>query len=235
MKNQYFGDARDYFKYELLDVMMSDLPDLRQLTCVWMLTEDDQTSQGKVPISKTSHATELGRFLAGCVEQGRRDVRAIETFFGGRPYAFRSYGDGPPHFSERSRTGYFASLPDDHLHRSLVFFDPDIGMEPTVRREAHLSFEELVTVLERMGSRSVGVVFQFARRQANFWPSLAASLASRTDRHVACIHDGHVGFFILATDGSIAGAEAALQRLLTRPESRGRRTLERIVRPSHAT
>lgn len=52
MKNQYFGDKRDYFKYDVLERLAADVPEIQQLTCVWMLTPPDTTGQGKVPSSR---------------------------------------------------------------------------------------------------------------------------------------------------------------------------------------
>jgi hypothetical protein len=38
VKQQYFGDARDYFKYDVLERLASDLGMIERLTCLWMLT-----------------------------------------------------------------------------------------------------------------------------------------------------------------------------------------------------
>jgi hypothetical protein len=49
MKIQYFGDRRDYFKYDVLERLATDLDEVRQLTCLWMLTPPDGCGQGHVP------------------------------------------------------------------------------------------------------------------------------------------------------------------------------------------
>lgn len=45
MKNQYFGDRRDYFKYDVLERLATELHEVQRLTCLWMLTPPDGTGQ----------------------------------------------------------------------------------------------------------------------------------------------------------------------------------------------
>ena len=42
MKNKFFADKHDFFKWDLLLTMMEDIPELGQLTYVPMLTPDDR-------------------------------------------------------------------------------------------------------------------------------------------------------------------------------------------------
>jgi hypothetical protein len=43
VKNQYFGDRRDYFKYDVLERLATDLPQVERLTCLWILTRPDSS------------------------------------------------------------------------------------------------------------------------------------------------------------------------------------------------
>ena len=45
MKNQYFGDRRDYFKYDVLERLAADLSQVQWLTCLWMLTAPDGSAR----------------------------------------------------------------------------------------------------------------------------------------------------------------------------------------------
>jgi len=45
MKNQYFGDKRDFFKYDLSIELCERIP-LKQFTFIPMLTENDGTKEG---------------------------------------------------------------------------------------------------------------------------------------------------------------------------------------------
>ena len=46
MKNQYFGDTRDLFKYDLLEHLMDHFRP-RTFAFIAMLTEDDDTDHGQ--------------------------------------------------------------------------------------------------------------------------------------------------------------------------------------------
>ncbi len=63
MKNQDFGDARDYFKYDALERLATDLTHVDRLTCLWMLTPPDGTGQGKVPFVPDPELPELTAFF----------------------------------------------------------------------------------------------------------------------------------------------------------------------------
>jgi hypothetical protein len=163
MKNQYFGDKRDYFKYDVLERLAADVPDIQQLTCVWMLTPSDTTGQGRVPFVADPELPELTAFIQSRLGSGDRDqtrVGEMRAYFEGRPFQFFSYRDDREDFGLATRAEYFASIPDEALRRSVVFFDPDVGMEPGLANEQHLRFGELAGVQARMDEASVAVVFQ---------------------------------------------------------------------------
>jgi hypothetical protein len=64
MKNQYFGDAREYFKYDVLDRLASDLDGIRLLICLWMLTPSDDTTPGQVKFTPSPELWELTSFFS---------------------------------------------------------------------------------------------------------------------------------------------------------------------------
>jgi hypothetical protein len=47
MKNQYFGDRNDYFKFDLLAFLCDSLPGVQRLTVLWLLTQDDGSGDGR--------------------------------------------------------------------------------------------------------------------------------------------------------------------------------------------
>jgi hypothetical protein len=194
MKNQYFGDKRDYFKYDVLERLAADMPDIQQLTCVWMLTPPDTTGQGRVPFVADPELPELTALFRSCLDSETRDqtrVGEMSAYFEGRPFRFFSYRDNREDFGLASRTEYFASIPDEALRRSVVFFDPDVSMEPGLGNEKHLRFEELASAQARMDEASVAVVFQYARRVTEFWTFMAKQLWDRLHRPLAYIAARH--------------------------------------------
>jgi hypothetical protein len=105
----------------------------------------------------------------------RRRYTGLEEYFEGRPFRFFSYRDDREDFGLTGRTEYFASIRNEALQRSVVFFDPDVGMEPGLGSKSHLRFSELAGVQARMDEASVAVVFQYARRVTDFWTVMARS------------------------------------------------------------
>jgi hypothetical protein len=127
VKQQYFGDARDYFKYDVLDRLASDLGGIERLTCLWMLTAPDGTGQGRVPFTDDPELPTLTEFFRGRLassDPARRRVGEMRSYFADRPFAFVSYRDDWEDFGPGTRAGYFAGVPDWALRRAVVFFDP---------------------------------------------------------------------------------------------------------------
>ena len=76
-------------------------------------------------------------------------------------------------FNQASRTEYFNDVPSEHLSGSVVFFDPDIGLETGTSSymfrngsEKYLLYSELSTVWSRMPADGVLVVYQHLQKNA---------------------------------------------------------------------
>jgi hypothetical protein len=202
MKNQYFGDKRDYFKYDVLDRLAAELSEVQRLTCLWMLTPSDRTGHGKEPFLPDPELPELTAFFRSRLSsRDPMQTRAGEmrTYFAGRSFDFFSYRDDREDFGAATRTDYFASVPDWALRRAVVFFDPDVGMEPASSTEKHLRFGELSGVLARMDETSVAVIFQYARRAPDFWASMARDFWAKVHRPLAYIAEPALAFYVLTS------------------------------------
>ena len=88
MKNQYFGDQRDFLKYNLLETLLDNLLFLRQLTCIWLLTGPSAGNDGNRSFRAHSGTESLAAFLNECVTHGQRDVRELTRYFADRRYRF---------------------------------------------------------------------------------------------------------------------------------------------------
>jgi hypothetical protein len=138
---------------------------------------------------------------------GNRDVRALAIFFDGANFRYHSYGDSAErYFTKVHRETYFEAIPVQALARSVVFFDPDNGMEPArVATEAHLRYSELNGVFRRMDHESVAVVYQHRPRlkASIFWPEVARRLDVALSSPVGYLAESDLAFYVIPrnTDG----------------------------------
>ena len=131
MKNQYFGDERDYLKYSLVRLLTSN-GELPTAVC-WLLTEDDGSQDGRkigyllVPERWCKYDPTVYDYLRRkVVKEGIRDVKVLErdillsgcTFFSKIVPVQREV-----------REEYFNRFLGIAGNPKLVFFDPDNGVE----------------------------------------------------------------------------------------------------------
>ena len=125
MKNQYFGDRRDYLKYSLIRALGCEL----SVAVCWLLTDDDQSKEG----GKTDYLCQPDKwrkydppvydFLRGHVrpEERRVDVLEKSKLLGDkcRFFSCKVPSDGLGRFD------YFEEFIKFADGAGLVFFDPD--------------------------------------------------------------------------------------------------------------
>jgi hypothetical protein len=169
VKDQYFADRNDYFKYDLLIFLAEQLA-AKKLPIVWMLTENDKSNDGgKTDYPKGAGNRDLYHFLKMALEDGTRYVGRIGDYFKGAGHAFVycSYGDAET-FCHRNRAAYFEEIPKANLGDAVVFLDPDNGFEvkSTGERngEKYIKLDEVELIYNRMGENSVMVVYQHLPR-----------------------------------------------------------------------
>lgn len=128
MKDQYVGDVNDFAKYQLLRLAEAHF---ERILVAWMLTAKDGRSDG----GQTSYLAdpalgatdpELFEALAMLVADGRRSVAAVEAS-GALPGC--SFHSAPMPSGGTERTQYFEALADQADPETLVFLDPDNGIE----------------------------------------------------------------------------------------------------------
>lgn len=206
MKNQYVGDQNDFAKYLLLRLCAQVF---KEILVAWMLTQDDGRGDGAkigyldLPDWRESDPT-LFDGLAELVASGKRTLAAVEdsellpraTFF-----------SGPLPLDETARPAYFEPIAAAAGPESLVFFDPDNGLEvastPKKKRgaEKYVYLDELGLFAEADASLLIYQHFPRVQRGPYIEASLArlsailgpgyATFAARTS---------HVGFLFAVTD-----------------------------------
>ena len=232
MKNQYFGDAHDYFKYQVLDALATQLRGLECLSCIWMITGPEENNYGSTGYAPHPDLGELNLFF-----DQYRDFKRVwrsRYYFAERPYDFYPHFDRDDTALEVNRSEYFSSIPHEALERAVVFLDPDTGMEPSVASDAHLRYSELDEILRRMDHRSIAVVYQHRYRNVDWREETMKRLASFTGYEVTGVSDADVAFFVLAlTTGRIHEINRALDSVVRRGEPEGPRSRS-LIHPAQA-
>jgi len=217
VKNQYFGDNKDLWKYDLvLMIMQAGLAE--HFTFVPMFTEPDGTNHGGKADRRYARAgtenKELVNFLDECINEEQKDIEQMVGFF--QRYAIKMtiyYGkDG--YFSHRERQSYFSGIESRLLAKSLILVDPDNGLEVKGSGEKHVLYSEVRELYERMDEDSTLMVYQYFPRvsRQQYLNSRRQELKEKVSGdYPLCIYDSEIAFFFLTKKGSL---EHSLSHLL---------------------
>ena len=116
MKNQYFGDIRDLFKYDLITEIMRGVKSPQKFTFIPMLTPNDNRNDGNKRNFTEKNAgynnEKLRKFLKRWghdVPKEKRDFRKIKECFREMGIETCLYNDSF-YFSNKGRTDYFHNI-----------------------------------------------------------------------------------------------------------------------------
>jgi hypothetical protein len=128
VKDQYVGDVNDFAKYQLLRVCAGHFD---RIVVAWMLTEADGRSDGVHTRylddpRKGAADPELFETLRGLVAAEERSIAAIEASMALPGHTFHST---PMPRDKEERCAFFAALAELADPESLLFLDPDNGVE----------------------------------------------------------------------------------------------------------
>lgn len=211
VKNQYFGDVRDLFKYDLVLEIMRGVKRLNRFVFIPMLTPDDtRTDGGRTDYFRARAGTrnrDLLEHLQACVEGGRRDIREIEGFLASHGLEVSVYGDGLHPFSQHNRADYFARIDDRLLYSSLILLDPDIGLEVKDADEKHLMYAEVKQLYRRMRYNSALMIFQYLPREnrPTYVYRRCMELKGLTSDEPLHVSDNEIIFFFLTKNKALKG------------------------------
>jgi hypothetical protein len=182
MKDQYFGDRRDFFTWDFLEDILDRCVELKSFTNITMLTLPDTTGEGGLKDYACEQRREkLHKFLQSCVMEGKRSISEMRRYFRDKRYEHFPYRDcvASPYAYE-SRDEYFNGVPTTMLHKALVFLDPDIGLNvgsPSYMRRSGIDkylFDTSLSVLsQRVTDDSAIVVYQHLQRdRTRIWDDI---------------------------------------------------------------
>ena len=213
MKNQYFGDTRDLFKYDLILELLLKNDFLERFTFIPMLTEDTEDLHGRRTDYGDARAgtqrKELIKFLRRCIAENRRNIVELEGFFRSvklpRKVDFEIYRKNE-FISHETRAGYFGEISGQLMSRSVILADPDIGLEVKSirnREKKYVTYVEVELLFSRMDRNSLLVIFQFIPRVER--RKYLIQIGRKLKRTLNCssvlyVSDNQVAFFILTKD-----------------------------------
>jgi len=215
MKNQYYGDNKDLFKFDLIEQIMKSSLGLESFLFLPMLTPNDNSGHGEDRDRKKASAgfvnKDLLEFLHRPNNQTKkeRNVREITEYFNDMKRISMLLYDYPSkngYFSHYSRNNYFANITGQLSARSLIFMDPDTGMEVQRSRDQHVFYSEIQRVFEGMDNASLLMVIQFFHRgnHDRQIQKRASKLAEITGL-LTYIGDNKIVFFFLMKKGQMRG------------------------------
>ena len=170
---KYFGDDRDYFKYDLISSVLSR-SSLRHYVFVPMLTEHRHDHEGKKPPrNRGDKSDDLLEFISS---RNGKSLKHWEDWF---DRCVDSYKTLEPvdetFFSDQAREVYWrASRPILGQKNALVFVDPDTGLETgkpsylrKMGREKYILNSELKFLIDELDCSSVLMLYQHLPNDKN--------------------------------------------------------------------
>jgi hypothetical protein len=102
-------------------------------------------------------------------------------------------------FSQKNRTDYFNDVLSKLPKKTLIFLDPDTGLEESSPSEQHLLFGEVRRIYDRMDDRSIMMIYQhFPRvRRKDYVKRRCGQLCDLTGENPVTITDNEVIFFLM--------------------------------------
>jgi hypothetical protein len=167
---KYFGDSRDYFKYDLITAILEDRF-LDTYTFIPMLTDHRDDNEGnKKPAARGDKSPKLYNFIVTC--EGRT-LDHWETWL--TPHVLRYNTLRPADeifFRDECRVAYWQEFrPLVEVDKALVFIDPDTGLQTgtsSYRKrmgpEKYILDRELKDIYGRLQRESIVMVYQHLPR-----------------------------------------------------------------------
>jgi hypothetical protein len=217
VKNQYFGDNKDLFTYDLImQIMQAGL--VEHFTFIPMLTENDGSRHGgRIKRAQARAGTlnsKLMLFLDECVREEKRSIEQLSAFFEKQDIKMTIY-KGNGYFSHQERQKYFKQIGSELLSKSLAFVDPDIGLEVRNSGEKHILYSETKNLYDRMDNSSILMLYQHFPREehAQYLHRMVEILKEKiSGDYPVCIDNDEIIFFFLTKDKSLEDSLIAVIR-----------------------
>lgn len=216
MKNQYFGDIRDLFKYDLILRIIQETGSINRFLFIPMLTENDNSKNGNETDYKKAKAgtrnRDLVTHLENCVNENRRNITEIERYF--KSKRIEIYIHNEP-FSHGNRKSYFDRIRKELFSQSLIFVDPDNGLKVGRSNKKHLLYPEVKDLYNYMDEDSILMIFQYFPREDHkeYLRRRTNELKKLTEDLPIYISDNEIIFFLLTKNDEL---KSQLEKIINR-------------------
>lgn len=212
MNNQYFGDNRDLFKYDLV-LQITGKRLVNHFTFIPMLTpakltsintkrEGEQRDRSKAKAGWKNR--DLVEFLNRFNNKNERDIRHLDVWFKKQGIKIETFRD---YFCNAERVKYFQETTKRLLPKSVICVDPDVGLEFEVGKpkEKHILYSEVTGLYKQMDCSSLLMIFQFIprKKRETYFPRICRELRQEVGDLPIYISDNQIVFFFLAKDKSL--------------------------------
>lgn len=233
---KYFGDDRDYFKYDLITHLLCTAGFLRYVF-IPMLTKHWDDSEGQIkPKESPGRSSELLSFIQSCA---RKDLAHWQTWLASRVDCYQTVQPvNSMWFRDDVRQEYWRAYePFAAEDSSLVFIDPDTGLQtgtPGYRRkmgpEKYLLDYELKSLFESAGRRSAFMIYQHLQRNStrhdqDVRKKIEQARNATGSEHVLAYREEDLAFIFVLTDDSISHTLGASLREYDARSSNSRRAI----------
>ncbi len=146
MNRGYLGDVRDLFKFDLIKEIIRGFEKIDRFTYIPMLTNDDdkhgniRNFEGKLGNKNRDLKYVLHKYQK--IEKNNRSFNPIKEYFQKLGKEIRFYNETEI-FKDDTRVQYFKNIPPDLMFKSLIFVDPDIGLQSKSPNEKHILYWEV--------------------------------------------------------------------------------------------
>lgn len=211
MNRIFFGDTRDLFKFDLVCHIMKAFPDLHSFTFIPMLTDKEEKSgrrrtatkdlglaikKGRAGTHNRELMEELGRLQE--IDDDLGYFSGIRSYFKKENIVADILHKDT--FSHEHRANYFEKVFERFPENSLIFLDPDTGLEVKNPTRRHLLFDEVTKIFGRMDHESILMIYQHIPRvtRDGYIRKRCQGLGAATHSIPEMITDNEIVFFILS-------------------------------------
>jgi hypothetical protein len=211
MNITFSGDTRDLFKFDLVRHLMKSIPGLDTFTFIPMLTDPAGPAKksrkadlaravkdGRAGSQNRELMEHLGKLQE--IEDDMAYLSGIHTYFTRENILIKIPNTN--RFSHKQRESYFLKMFEGFPERSLIFLDPDNGLEVKNPTQQHLLFDEVRKIADAMDNRSILMIYQHLPRltREGYIRDRCSKLTEVTGLTPVSITDNEIVFFLCTKD-----------------------------------